>query len=80
MKDTKLISKIVRLETLAESEGISARRLRNDECYVKAIDGDVVIGSYIETGDLNLETRNGNILINKKLGINKKGLLKSAKG
>lgn len=70
MKDTKLISKRLYLHTTGSTSSISARRLRNEECKIKSIDGDIKIGSYIETGVLRLETNSGNVQIHKKLGIN----------
>lgn len=80
MKDTKLVGKRINLQTTGQHSQITSRRLRNERCSLKTIDGDIKIGSYIETGDLMLETHSGNILINKKLGINKSGLLKSERG
>ena len=77
MKDTKLISKKVYLHTTGDHAHISARRLRNDECKIKTKDGDIRIGSYIETGVLHLDTQCGNIQIGKKLGINKYGSLRT---
>eukprot|EP00347_Sterkiella_histriomuscorum_P019042 403343188 len=80
MRDTKLLSRRIYLQTTGTNSSITTRRLRNEECKIKAIDGDVKIGSYIETGILRLETQNGNVLINKKLGINQNGLLKTHNG
>lgn len=65
MKDTKLISKKVRLVT--GKGGFVARRLRNDECTIRA--DRVEIGSYIETGNLDLNCKDGEVIIKKKLGI-----------
>ncbi|CDW72428.1 UNKNOWN [Stylonychia lemnae] len=80
MKDTKLIAKKVHLETTGSNTQIQTRRLRNDECKLKTNDGNILVGSYIETGVLNLETNSGNVLINKKLGINQRGTLKTQNG
>ena len=52
LKDTKLISSTCKLETIGQTSSIWARRLRNDECQIKTIDGNIVIGSYIETSNL----------------------------
>lgn len=59
---------------------ISARRLRNDECTIESIDGDVRVGSYLETGILMMRTRTGQINIGKRLGIGKHGLISSRAG
>ena len=79
-KDTKLIGKICHLETTGQLSSIKTRRLRNDECTIKTVDGEVRIGSYIETGVLELETQDGNIIVGKKLGIVKKGKVSSRGG
>jgi hypothetical protein len=79
MKDTKLISKRVSLETTGEVTGIETRRLRNDECKLRTETGDIKIGSYIETGELDLKTKDGSVLINKRLGIGKTGVIEGAK-
>ncbi len=76
MKDTKLISKRVFLSSTKGA--ITARRLRNDECTLKTDGGAIRIGSYVETGDLLLETRGGDVVISKRLGIGKRGLLSKA--
>lgn len=80
MKDTKLLSKRVHFATKGQNALFSARRLRNDECTINTVDGDVSIGSYIETGLLNLQTHKGNIQIGKKLGIGKTGLIETKGG
>ncbi len=59
---------------------VQARRLRNDSCTIKTSKGDVAIGSYIETGVLDLETKEGNVTVGKKLGINKNGTIKTKSG
>jgi hypothetical protein len=61
MKDTKLISKNVSFITEGRDSSVSARRLRNDMCTIKTNHGSVSIGSYIETGELDLQTESGNI-------------------
>ena len=38
------------------------------------------IGSYIETGVLDLQTQEGNVIVGKRLGINKQGTLKTGSG
>ena len=38
------------------------------------------IGSYIETGVLDLQTKEGNVIVGKRLGINKQGTLKTGSG
>lgn len=77
MKDTKLISKRVSLITEGDLSNISTRRLRNDECTIKTQKGQISIGSYIETGILDLSTCGGDVTIGKKLGIGIKGLAKA---
>ena len=54
MKDTKLISKQCELITHGVDSPIMLRKLRNDTCVIKALDGPVHVGSYIETGMLQL--------------------------
>jgi hypothetical protein len=80
MKDTKLISSAVSLITRGTHSTIQTKRLRNDLCTLKTIDGDVKIDSYIETGLLHLETQGGNIQITKKLGIGKFGKIETQRG
>ncbi|TNV78736.1 hypothetical protein FGO68_gene2311 [Halteria grandinella] len=80
MKDTKLLSKRVHLTTMGQNARVSARRLRNDECTISTVDGDVSIGSYIETGVLKVKTEKGNVQIGKKLGIGKNGVIETQQG
>jgi hypothetical protein len=54
MKDTKLISKAVRLIT--EQGNINVRKLRNDDCIIKSQDGSIKVGSYLESGELKITT------------------------
>ena len=56
MKDTKLISTKCSLITYGRGAGVSARRLRNDECTINTVGGNIHIGSYIETGKLDIKT------------------------
>ena len=78
MKDTKLISKKVTLKTRGEDSTITTRRLRNDECTMVTKKGDIKIGSYIETGVLDMRTEGGNVTVSKRLGIGKRGLIQGA--
>ena len=49
-------------------------------CTIESIDGDVRVGSYIETGVLMMRTEKGHISIGKRLGIGKHGLISSVAG
>ena len=79
MKDTKLISNYCRLITEGESS-ISAKRIRSDDCRLQSVNGDISIGSYVESGMVEISSINGNIKISKKVGINEKGLIKTNQG
>ncbi len=52
MKDTKLISTNCKLVTSGVESTVRVRRLRNDDCEIKTVNGNVSVGSYIETGKL----------------------------
>lgn len=53
-KDTKLISTECTLQTFGDDATLTARRLRNDICNLETIDGDINIGSYVESGKLRI--------------------------
>ncbi len=76
MKDTKLISKSVSL--ISTRGGVSVRKLRNDKCLIAADEGDVKIGSYLESGELHLVT-SGHLSIGKRLGVVKSGYIQAGK-
>lgn len=67
-KDSKLISKRVKMESL--NGKIFSKRLRNDNCEIKTFSGDILIGSYLESGILDVQSDQGSILVNKRLGLN----------
>ncbi len=70
MKDTKLISKAVRL--ISEQGNVNVRKLRNDDCIIKSQDGSIKVGSYLESGELKITTY-GDVEVGKRLGIVKSG-------
>jgi hypothetical protein len=78
MKDTKLISKNIQL--ISEEGSITTRRLRNDICVIEATKGDVTVGSYVESGDLNIKVGSGEIKVAKRLGIVKNGRVETQGG
>ena len=56
MKDTKLIGNYCILKSIGENSIIQAKRIRTDDCQIRAINGNINIGSYIEAGVLDIET------------------------
>jgi len=47
--DSKFLGSLARFVTTGETSGVSARRVRSDSCKIKTLDGNVLIGSYIES-------------------------------
>jgi hypothetical protein len=75
MKDTKLISK--GLELISEEGDVRLRRARNDRCLLVAERGSIDVGSYVESGQLEIRTGSGDISVTKRLGIVKSGKILS---
>ena len=75
MKDTKLISK--GLELISEEGDVRLRRARNDRCLIVAERGSIDVGSYVESGQLEIRTGSGDISVTKRLGIVKSGKILS---
>ena len=53
------------------------RRARNDTCLLVAERGSIAVGSYVESGQLEIRTGSGDISITKRLGIVKSGKILS---
>ena len=75
--DSKLLALKVRLHS--ELGGVTARRMRCDECDLKGGER-VQITSSIEAGQLNCQAGAGGFIVGKRIGIGKKGRVDSAGG
>ena len=73
--DSKLLSLTVRLES--ELGGVTARKMRCDECDIKA-HNQVQIISSLEAGQLTCSAGQGGFSVGKRFGIGKKGRVDSA--
>ena len=59
--DSKFLGSQARFVTRGESSEVRARRVRSDSCEIQTLNGNVLIGSYIESRTLSIKTEKGNI-------------------